>query len=202
MSKLKSLAQALVAVAGIGFGSAQAGLIGDTIGYEIGWSGFTPLVSTNLPLSGSFVAGAGVELSGQPVDYTFLSSGFPQEMSGLVSINVDDSSIFVSFAGTAQAGSLIFNFTGIDDTILGISTTGTGQINGVNDFNQPFFDASSVSNMGFFLFGFEPGTTMTQTVSLQFATNGSVPAPGTLALIGLPLSLLALAARRRRKRAV
>ena len=195
MSKVKSLVQAMIALTGIGFGSAHAGLIGDTIGYQIGWSGFTPLISTNLPLSGSFVAGAGVEIAGQHVDYSFLSSGFPQTMTGTVSIDVDDASIFVSFDGTAQAGALFFNFTGIDDTILGISTTGTGQMSGVNDFLQPSFDTGSVSNMGFFLFGFQPGTSMTQTASLQLS---SVPAPGTLALVGLALGLLARAARRGR----
>jgi PEP-CTERM motif len=115
-------------------------------------------------------------------------------LSGTATVDIGDTGITVQYAGQAQPGEIVFDFTNVGTTIVGESTSTSGIMNGVNMALTPSFTASSVTGMGFFLFGFQPATDVTQTAALSFGTT-PVPEPDAIVLLGA--GLLALVGLRR-----
>jgi hypothetical protein len=149
-------------------------LAGRTINYEIGFSS-DPQTGGNLPISGSFVVGAGVEVNAVPISYQFLSSGFTQTLSGTFTIDVNaPNSVSIQFIGTAQGGGLTCKLTGLNwnnvGEVIGISSvTNSGHISGVSQPITPTFGATSAT-FGFQPFGFQPGTNLTQSGVLDVSS--------------------------------
>ncbi|MDA7667631.1 HYR domain-containing protein, partial [bacterium] len=152
--------------------STPFSLEGKTIDYTINFSS-NAQTGGNLPLTGSFVVGAGDEFSGA-ISYSFLSSGFTQTLSGTFTIDVSADGVFVRFQGKGQGGSLTCTLSNLNWNHTGqVSSLGspvnTGAINGVAAHFTPTFTETSVT-VGFTPFGFQPGLNMTQQVDINAGT--------------------------------
>ena len=191
---------ALVAVSGL-FASASAGAMMTSLDAQVSFNGSDDNGAYSIPIfSGPLVVGPGIEVS-QTIFRQNTNGGFQgqsNQIFGSVTVNASDSAITVGFIGQAQSGAFDFSFTNLSflppSVIVGSGTTNSGVMNGVNMANTPSVGSSSVTGMGFFLFGFQPGTDLSQTTSLEL---GIVPEPSTLSLVLMALPVLAWAGRRR-----
>lgn len=158
-----------------------------------------PVQSGTLPFSTTITSfGAGPEFSQSSNNLiTFLSSGFPQTMTGTVSVDVTAGSIVLGYSGTAQGVGLTYSLTNIafadpNMEVSGASETGsTGIIGGVNSTASVSSTANSISG-GFSFFGFQPGTNTTQTISFTTAVVTPPPPPAVPLPASMPLLLAGL----------
>jgi hypothetical protein len=119
------------------------------------------------------------------------------QLDGIATMDVVGETITVGFSGQAQPGALSFDFTGASFSpqaqITDVGTSTAGIMAGVNQALVSTFTGDSVTGMGFFLFGYQPGTNVSQTATL---TLGAIPEPSTLALALAGFSALATWRRR------
>ncbi|NER82200.1 MAG: hypothetical protein F6K42_22090, partial [Leptolyngbya sp. SIO1D8] len=154
-------------------------LIGEEIAVDVRFSTFADSFVDVSLFSTTFTVGAGQEVTNQSVSTTFSGGGFPQTLSGNVSIDVGSDTIFTRFNGIAQGGSISFIFSSlVGDPVQGIgSATETGSsgiINGVHSTLTPSV-SNDVVTTGFRPLGFQPGTNITQTVQIGFSVPNQVP---------------------------
>ncbi|HWD22849.1 MAG TPA: PEP-CTERM sorting domain-containing protein [Burkholderiales bacterium] len=185
----------------VSFATAAApSLLGQTIGVAITATGsddFGPY--TINVFNSAVVAASGTEVS-QPFSKQLTNMGFSTPsnlLTGTASVNITDSGIAVGFAGQAQPFMLDFDFTGIAGDIDGLSLSTSGILAGVNMELSPSFTDTSISDMGFFFFGYQPGTNTVQTAGVAFAP--SVPEPSSLVLAALAVVILACGVLRARR---
>ncbi len=159
----------------------MAGLNGETITLTVNYSAFYQegLVSIDF-FTGSFVVGSGVEVS-QSFSETFQGNGFPQTISGTITVDVSDAGYTISFSGQQQPGGITFSFTDITDesiaTVTGATQTGeSGFTPGINQPIAPTFDDDTFAS-GFFPLGFQPGVSYSQSVGLTFEGSTVNAAP-------------------------
>lgn len=181
--RLKLGSMAMGALAALSMTGAHAGLIGDTVGCaQTGGGQFVCSPSTATVTSG-----------GAPE----FGLGFPSAFESLFSIDVDATSITLTRTGVFDSlleDEVTLSSLNLGSPITGISVTDSGLF-GVA-YSVHFTADSVVLDMnGANQFGatrFNPGG----YIKVDLLTN-SVPAPGTLTLLGLGLA--GLAATRRRK---
>lgn len=199
---------AAVAVCGLGLvcGAAHAGLVGTTVGVHAYSTFQDDFGIHNVDFfNGNVLVGAGTEVS-HVFSFQLTQSGFATAsnvFSGTVSVDISDGSIAVFYSGQAQPASITFDFTGIAGDITGLALSNSGGLTGVNAFNTPTSSATSVSGMGFTLFGYQPDTGLGQTARLTITDpggNNDAPEPTGLALVGAALACAAWARRRQLKR--
>lgn len=183
--KIRSMAGALLGAFALA-GSAQAGLLGNTLGAD-------PNFSTigNLCCGGPFsaVVGAGVE---------FAPGSFP-DYNRNAYVDASDTSIeYGQTDGTIYADATFNGFHYYDalnaiDAILGVSINPATNLAGF-DMSRVSFDANNVYiNMQ----GLSAGTAHRVVIDLRFDAVTAVPAPASLALAGLGLLMLGASAKRR-----
>jgi len=185
-------------------GLAPAGRAGATIlsvGAAITFSGSDDGGAYSIDVfSGPISPGPGLDLNQhlfrQNTDMGF--HGPSNQLDGFATVDVVGNTITVGFHGQAQPGSLNFDFKNPalspDGQITDVGTSTAGVQSGVNLALKPSFTGSSVTGMGFFLLGFQPGTNVSQTATL---TLGAIPEPSTFALVLSGVSLTAALRRRR-----
>ncbi|MFK5597629.1 Ig-like domain-containing protein [Methylobacterium sp. HMF5984] len=156
-----------------------ASLLGETVSVDVRYQVSAEDSSGNFKsyddslYSGSFTVVNGFEVQNVSIRDTIYSSGYPQNLSGTISIDVSSSGFIVNFNGTAQPGGLIFTFTSLADqsasAVTGASeTSSSGVVTGVNQTNAPTHTSTSATG-GFFLYGYQPGTNISQTVALDLS---------------------------------
>lgn len=133
-------------------------LIGESVTLVVNFSNFADTLNNVDLVTQTFTVGAGVELTNVPVSYTFMGGGFPQTISGSISVDVTASGYTVSFSGTQQGGSLSFILSSVADKSAGAITAATetassGLMAGVNQTLAPSF---STANGGTVTAGFFP----------------------------------------------
>ncbi|MCF6777251.1 DUF4347 domain-containing protein, partial [Thiotrichales bacterium 19X7-9] len=129
----------------------------------------------NTLYSSTFTVTAGAEVTNVSISDSFMSSGFPQNFSGNISVDVDDSDIFVRFNGTAQGSSLLFEFSSLvgesaDRVTSATEVASSGVIGGVNSTYNPTI-SNNVVTTGFNFFGSQSGTNITQTTDLTLVVD-------------------------------
>jgi len=94
----------------------MASLSGESVNLSVTFSNSSDNgpFSANL-LTTTFIVGAGAEVVNQPVSATFQGGGFPQTLSGSITVDVSSLGFVVSFSGTAQAGGLQYTFSSLSD---------------------------------------------------------------------------------------
>jgi VCBS repeat-containing protein len=157
----------------------MASLLGETVTLTVNYSVFADTQVNVDVYTGTFVVGAGVELSGQAISVTFTSGGFPQTLTGTISADIGANTMSMNFTGTQQAGGLSFILSSVADQSAGsisavTETAASGFTNGVNQPLVPSFSNTTNGSVtaGFFPFGFQPGVNLNQTVS--FTLNNPV----------------------------
>jgi hypothetical protein len=203
MRLAKIVTMTLCGVAALaGAARADATMIGQTIDASVVFEGQDDNGFYSIPIfSGPILVGAGLEIS-QAFSKQLTQGGFSTPsnvLSGTATVNAGADSFIVGFSGQAQPGTVNFSFSNLafapPSTVAGISTSTTGILNGVNMPLSPSSTANSVTGMGFFLFGFQPGTNVTQTANLTLVP---IPEPSTYLLLLAGLGVAAVAARRKR----
>jgi hypothetical protein len=198
----KAVALTLFGVAGlIGAARADTTMIGQTIDASVVFEGQDDNGFFSIPIfSGPIIVGAGQEIS-EFFSKQLTQGGFATPtnvLSGTATVNAAADSIVVGFSGQAQPGTLNFSFSNLafapPSAVDGLSTSTTGIMTGVNMALTPSFTASSVTGMGFFLFGFQPGTNVTQTAGFTLVP---VPEPSAYLLMLAGLGVVTAVARRR-----
>ncbi len=129
----------------------------------------------------TFTVGAGVEVS-QAFTFTYQSGGFSQTFSGTVTADVSGNGMIVGFSGTEQPGGLVYTLTSvIDQSAVSITsatqTAFTENASFGNAGTAPTLSNTGTGsiNCGFFLAGFQPGQTMSQTIAFVLADAGGAP---------------------------
>ncbi|MGP1383813.1 MAG: beta strand repeat-containing protein [Thainema sp.] len=156
-----------------------ASLIGEQVDVDVRFTTFADnFVDVSL-FSTTFTVGTGQEVTNQAVSTTFQGGGFPQTLSGNISIDVSSDTIFARFDGTAQPGEIKFVFSSlVGGTVTGVVSAteiaNSGVITGVNATRTPTV-SNNIVTTGFFPFGFQPGTNITQTVQLGFGSPNQAP---------------------------
>jgi hypothetical protein len=123
------------------------------------------------------------------------------QLTGTIGLTIGADSITLTFNGQAQPVELIGNFTGLPPTITSATETASGFLSGVAEPLPNSFDATSLAISAFY-FGFQPGTSTTQTDVLTFGTTSPTPEPASLFLAGTGLlGVIKMARRKIRRRA-
>src|SRR4051812_47369917 len=165
-----------------GEGKKMASLSGESVTLNVTFSNSSDNGPFNATLlTTTFLVEAGVEVVNQPVSATFQGGGFPQTLNGTITVDVTSLGFVVSFVGTAQPGELKYTFSSLSDesasAVLSASqTASSGTIVGVNQTLSPTHTTDTVSG-GFFLLGFQPGTSVSQSVQLTLADSLPNTAP-------------------------
>jgi hypothetical protein len=153
----------------------MSSLIGEQVDVDVRFTTFADSFVDVSLFSTTFTVGAGSEVANQSVSTTFQGGGFPQTLSGTVSIDVSVDTIFARFSGTAQPGEIKFIFSSLVggpvngiDSVTEINKSGT--MAGVIDTRSPTV-SSNVVTTGFLPLGFQPGVAITQTSQLGFSTT-------------------------------
>ncbi len=176
----------------LGSGTAQAGLIGSTIGVQT----LFPTQSDVCCGSGSAVVGAGVE---------FPTDSFPSYNSSAF-VDVGDFQIDygmvagTSYSGGAFNGFRFYDILGTIAPITGVTIDGATNLVGF-DSTRLTFDAD---NIYINLQGLSPADAHLVRLDVSFGevAPGRIPEPSTLGLLLSSVALLAAPAWRRRKRSV
>ncbi len=155
-----------------------ASLTGETVSLRVNYTTTTQeSVAINEDVyTTSFVVGGGVEVSSQPISVTYTSGGFPQTMSGSITVDVSGNGMTVNFSGTQQPGSLAFILTSVKDesasSITSVTETSSSGIqSGINMTLAPSFSNTGNGSItgGLVPFGFQPGVNISQTISFVLA---------------------------------
>ncbi|NEQ52415.1 MAG: hypothetical protein F6K11_20110, partial [Leptolyngbya sp. SIO3F4] len=154
-------------------------LLGEQVDVDVRFTTFADSFVDVSLFSTTFTVGAGQEVTNQAISTTFQGGGFPQTLSGNISIDVGSDTIFTSFSGTAQPGSIKFIFSSlVGGVVAGIGsateTANSGVISGVNSTFTPTV-SNDVVTTGFRPLGFQPGTNLSQTVQIGFSSPNQVP---------------------------
>lgn len=159
-----------------GTSARAASLLGESVTLTVHYSVFADSFVSEDLYTTTVTVGAGAEVSGQAISITFQSGGFPQTMSGTVTIDVGANTLSVNFSGTQQSGTLSVILGSVNDesaaSITAVSQiSATGFTAGVNQPLSPTFSNAGSGSVtaGFQPFGFQPGVNLTQVVSITLA---------------------------------
>lgn len=171
--------QAILNLDGVLIPVETSSLLGEQVDVDVRFTTFADSFVDVSLFSTTFTVGAGQEVTSQSVSTTFQGGGFPQTLSGNISINVGSDTIFTNFSGTAQPGSVKFIFSSlVGGPVAGIGsateTANSGVVQFVNSTFTPTV-SNDVVTTGFVPFGFQPGTNISQTVQLGFSSPNQVP---------------------------
>jgi PEP-CTERM motif len=193
---LKKIPQFLISVAGLALvqatPAASATLFGETLDANITISGEDDNGFYTLQvLDGPVVVGASGFSDTIPVFKQLTEDGFAtasNQITGNVIVTIGADTISVEMQGQVQPFELESKFSGIGAASFQIAAdadSATGTMSGVN---LDLFDSDTSHSVDFatFYLGFQPGTDLTQTETLTFATGvggGAVPEPSTWMLL-------------------
>lgn len=118
------------------------------------------------------------------------------QLTGTIGLSITGDSITLTFNGQAQPVELVVNFTGLPATLASATETDSGFLAGVAEPLPNSFTATSLT-MDAFYFGFQPGTSTSQTDALTFGSASPTPEPSSLFLIGTGLLAMVGIARRK-----
>lgn len=118
------------------------------------------------------------------------------QLTGSIGLSIGADAITLTFNGQAQPVELIANFTGLPATLASATETDSGFLAGVS---EPLSNSSTATSltMDAFYFGFQPGTSTTQTDALTFGSTSPTPEPSSLFLLGTGLLGMMGIARRK-----
>jgi hypothetical protein len=194
---LKKIPQFLISIAGLALvqatPAASATLFGETLDANITISGEDDNGFYTLQvLDGPVVVGASGFSDTIPVFKQLTEDGFAtasNQITGDVIVAIGADTISVEMQGQVQPFELESKFSGIGAASFQIAAdadSATGVMSGVNLDLSDSDTAHSVDFATFYL-GFQPGTDLTQTETLTFATGGGggggVPEPSTWMLL-------------------
>lgn len=108
------------------------------------------------------------------------------QLTGSIGLSITADSITVTFNGQAQPVELLVSFTGLPGTLGSAAETDSGFLFGAAEPLSNSFTSTSL-NMSTFYFGFQPGTSTTQTDALTFGSTSAAPEPSSLFLAGTGL---------------
>jgi hypothetical protein len=191
--------------------AASATLFGETLDANITITGQDDNGFYTLPvLVGPVVVGASGFSDTIPVFKQLTEDGFAtasNQITGNVIVTIGAETISVEMQGQVQPFELESKFSGIGAASFQIAAdadSATGTTSGVN---LDLFDSDTSHSVDFatFYLGFQPGTDLTQTETLTFATGvvgGAVPEPSTWMLLLAGFAGLGFAGRSRSWRRV
>jgi hypothetical protein len=191
--------------------AASATLFGETLDANITITGQDDNGFYTLPvLVGPVVVGASGFSDTIPVFKQLTEDGFAtasNRITGNVIVTIGAETISVEMQGQVQPFELESKFSGIGAASFQIAAdadSATGTMSGVN---LDLFDSDTSHSVDFatFYLGFQPGTDLTQTETLTFATSvggGAVPEPSTWMLLLAGFAGLGFAGRSRSWRRV
>jgi len=182
--------------------SARADLLNSTINANIVLEGGDDNGFYTVPVfSGTINVGSGVSNT-----YSFFRQdtfgGFAtasNQLAGSIGLIIGADSITLTFNGQAQPVELIGSFTGLPGTITAATETASGFLSGVAEPFPNSFDATSLTITADY-FGFQPGTSTSQTDTLTFGPPATTPEPASLFLAGTGLLGVIKMARRKIRR--
>jgi PEP-CTERM motif len=212
---LKKIPQFLISIVGLALvqatPAASATLFGETLDANITISGEDDNGFYTLPvLVGPVVVGASGFSDSIPVFKQLTEDGFAtasNQITGNVTVTIGADTISVEMQGQVQPFELESKFSGIGAASFQIAAdadSATGTMSGVN---LDLFDSDTSHSVDFatFYLGFQPGTDLTQTETLTFATGvggGAVPEPSTWMLLLAGFAGLGFAGLSRSRRRV
>ncbi|HME83143.1 MAG TPA: PEP-CTERM sorting domain-containing protein [Roseiarcus sp.] len=184
--------------------AAGATLFGETLGTNIAITGEDDNGSYILPvLTGPVLVGSSGFSDNIAVFKQLTQDGFStasNQIDGNVIVVIDTNTISVEMLGQVQPFELESQFSGIGGSsfhIVSIADSATGVIDGVNIILFSSFTPHSVDFATFYL-GYQPGTDLTQTVTLTFANGaGAIPEPSTWAMMLLGFAGISFAGYRK-----
>jgi hypothetical protein len=191
--------------------AASATLFGETLDANITITGQDDNGFYTLPvLVGPVVVGASGFSDTIPVFKQLTEDGFAtasNQITGNVIVTIGAETISVEMQGQVQPFELESKFSGIGAASFQIAAdadSATGTMSGVN---LDLFDSDTSHSVDFatFYLGFQPGTDLTQTETLTFATSvggGAVPEPSTWMLLLASFAGLGFAGLSRSRRRV
>lgn len=112
--------------------------------------------------------------------HTFGGQQLPSgQLAGTIGLDIAGDTVAVNFTGQAQGVRIVSSFSGIAGTILALSHTSDGFVDGLS-VDQGVTFTSSSATFRTYLLGYQPGTDVTQTATLTFAPDqaNGVPEPG------------------------
>jgi PEP-CTERM motif len=209
---LKKIPEVLFAIAGLALvhasPAASATLFGETLDANITISGEDDNGFYKVPvLVGPVVVGASGFSDIIPVFKQLTEDGFAtasNQITGNVIVTIGSDTFSVEMVGQVQPFELDSKFSGIGGAsfqIVADADSAAGVLSGVN---MELFETDTAHSVDFATdyFGFQPGTDLTQTETLTFATGvgGAVPEPSTWMLLLAGFAGLGFAAVSRSRR--